>query len=402
MNRVAENLTGWNQSIAIGRLLTEVLQIIQEHTRKPLENSALQAIRESNSVGRTNHAILISKDGIERSIDDSAAPIKRDGGEIIGCVVVFRDISDRQLLEQQVKKQLDDTRFLASIVESSDEAIVCKSLDGIIQSWNKGAQRLFGYTADQAIGRSVSLIIPVDRIEEENRAQKRFRAGEHIAHYETVRQRSDGQRIDVSLTVSPILDESGAVVGASRIARDITERKRSEAALRESEEQLSDFFENAAVGLHWVGPDGTILRANQTELDLLGYSREEYVGQPIAKFHVDQEIIENILQRLTSGETIENEEAPLRCKDGSIRYVLINSNVLFRDGKFIHSRCFTRDITDRKLAEEGLKESEQRMRLATEATEVGIWEWKIITGVCLSLFNRKFLRWNPTKPCTLI
>ena len=381
MNRVAENLTGWNQSIAIGRLLTEVLQIIQEHTRKPLENSALQAIRESNSVGRTNHAILISKDGIERPIDDSAAPIKRDGGEIIGCVVVFRDISDRQLLEQQVKKQLADARFLASIVESSDDAIVSKSLDGIIQSWNKGAQRLFGYTADQAIGRSVSLIIPVDRIEEENRAQKRFRAGEHIAHYETVRQRSDGQRIDVSLTVSPILDESGAVVGASRIARDITERKRSEAALRESEEQLSDFFENATVGLHWVGPDGTILRANQTELDLLGYSREEYVGQPIAKFHVDQEIIENILQRLTSGETIENEEAPLRCKDGSIRYVLINSNVLFRDGKFIHSRCFTRDITDRKLAEEGLKESEQRMRLATEATEVGIWEWNIITGL---------------------
>ncbi len=380
MNRVAENLSGWTQNEAAGHLLDEVFQLIHELSRQPVENPALRAIRGTIILGRANQEILIGRDGVERPIEGSAAPIKRDEGEIIGCVLVFRDMSDRQRLEQQVQKQLAGARFLASIVESSDDAIVSKSLDGIIQSWNKGAQRLFGYTAEQAIGRHISLIIPVDRLDEENRIQSLLRVGEHIEHYETIRQRSDGQRVDVSLTVSPILDEDGVVVGASKIARDITDRKRSEAALRDSETQLSDFFDNATVGLHWVGPDGIILRANQTELDLLGYSREEYVGQPISKFHADQSVIGDILKRLTSGETIANVEAPLCCKDGSIRYVLISSNVLFRNGKFIHSRCFTRDITDRKFAEEGLKENEQRMRLATEATAVGIWEWNVFTG----------------------
>jgi len=101
---------------------------------------------------------------------------------------------------------------------------------------------------------------------------------------------------------------------------------------------LSDFFENAAVALHWVGPDGTILRVNKAELELLGYAREEYVGRNIAEFHVDPPAIADILKRLKAGETLHNYEARLRCKDGSIRDVLITSNVQWRDGKFVHTR----------------------------------------------------------------
>jgi PAS domain S-box-containing protein len=116
--------------------------------------------------------------------------------------------------------------------------------------------------------------------------------------------------------------------------------------------ELKACLEHAAEGLHWVGPDGTILWANQTELDLLGYSRHEYIGHNITEFHVDPPIIEDILARLTRGETLLNYEARLRRKDGSIRFVHINSNVLWRDDQFLHTRCFTRDITDRKAAEE--------------------------------------------------
>jgi len=123
---------------------------------------------------------------------------------------------------------------------------------------------------------------------------------------------------------------------------------------------LADFFDNAPVGLHWVGPDGTVLRANRAELDMLGYEEHEYVGHPISEFHADAPAIGDILQRLTSGETLHSYEAQLRCKDGSIKHVLISSNVLREEGRFVHTRCFTRDITSLKETQQALAESERR------------------------------------------
>jgi PAS domain S-box-containing protein len=131
--------------------------------------------------------------------------------------------------------------------------------------------------------------------------------------------------------------------------------------LRKRERELSDFIENASVGLHWVGADGVILWANQAELDLLGYTREEYIGRSITEFHADEEVIGDILRRLTNKETLHDYEARLRCKDGSVRYVLINSNVMWDEDRFVHTRCFTRDITERKRAEEELHESRNQL-----------------------------------------
>jgi len=119
-------------------------------------------------------------------------------------------------------------RLLSSIVMSSDDAIVSKTVDGVIQSWNAAAERLFGYSSAEAIGRPVTIIIPPDRQDEEKEILRRIRAGERVEHFETVRVRKDGQLIDISLTVSPVLDEAGNVVGASKIARDITDRKKAE------------------------------------------------------------------------------------------------------------------------------------------------------------------------------
>lgn len=123
------------------------------------------------------------------------------------------------------------------------------------------------------------------------------------------------------------------------------------AELRRSEHELADFFENASIPFHWVGPDGIILRANRAELEIFGYARDEYVGHPIAEFHVDQEVIEDILERLRRGETLHDYEARMRAKDGAIRHVLINSSVLWENGKFIHTRGLTRDISSRKRSE---------------------------------------------------
>jgi PAS domain S-box-containing protein len=148
---------------------------------------------------------------------------------------------------------------------------------------------------------------------------------------------------------------------AHRLAMEIAQRKEVELALRESirelrtkedalrqsEEQLRAFVENAAIGLHRVGPDGTILWANRAELDLLGYDESEYVGRSIAEFHADQSTVEHLLSHLSSGEGLHNYEARLRAKDGGIKHVLVSSSVYRRDGKFVHTRCFTRDVTDR-------------------------------------------------------
>jgi PAS domain S-box-containing protein len=142
---------------------------------------------------------------------------------------------------------------------------------------------------------------------------------------------------------------------ARALEAEIEHRKALESELREREAELRDFLENALEGIHWVGPDGTILFANKAELELLGYAKDDYVGHHIADFHADQDAIQDILARLYGGQSITNYEARLRCKDGSIKDVLINSNVLFRDGKFVHTRCFTRDITARKRSEDALR-----------------------------------------------
>ena len=231
MNGIAEVMTGWTLNEALGRALDDVFRIINESTREEAENPATRVLREGAMVGLGNHTILIAKDGTERPIDDSASPIRDDAGHISGCVLVFRDV---------------------------------------------------------------------------------------------------------------------------------TERRRAERDLSRSERELAEFFENANVGLHWVGPDGIILRANQAELDLLGYRREEYVGRHIAEFHADRPVIDALLTRLTAGESLHEYPVRLRCKDQSIRCALLNSSGFFDNGKFIHSRCFTHDITERQRTEEMLAEANRR------------------------------------------
>ncbi|HEV2294506.1 MAG TPA: PAS domain S-box protein [Tepidisphaeraceae bacterium] len=148
------------------------------------------------------------------------------------------------------------------------------------------------------------------------------------------------------------------------------------------EQELQDFFDNASVGLHWVAADGTILRANRAELELLGYAPEEYVGQHIANFHADADVINDILQRLARGETLCNYEARLKCKDGTIRHVMINSNVLWREGKFVHTRCFTRDITDSKRNELRMLAEHAVTRVLAESSSLKEATPRILEAVC--------------------
>src|SRR5262245_25579011 len=178
------------------------------------------AIKEDKAYeGR--EAVIERPDGSRLTILAHISPIYNVEGKLIGAVNLMVDITERKQAEAAMAQ-------MAAIVESSDDAIISKDLNGVIRSWNKGAEKLFGYTAEEVIGKSMTILIPPERVDEEPHILERIRRGEQLDHYETVRRRKDGSVIDVSLTISPILDKSGKLIGASKIARDISDRKRIE------------------------------------------------------------------------------------------------------------------------------------------------------------------------------
>jgi PAS domain S-box-containing protein len=229
LNPVAESLTGWTYEQALDRPLDIVFRIVNEQTRQVVASPVARALRDGTVVGVANHTVLIRKDGTETSIDDSAAPMRDERGQVSGCVLIFRDTSERRSLERTAASRLLSAQLLAAIVESSDDAIISKSLDGVIQTWNAAAERLFGHTAGEAAGRHISLIIPAERMAEEDRIIESLRAGQRVEHFQTERLRRDGTLVTVSLTISPVRDEAGNIIGASKIARDITSQQQAEA-----------------------------------------------------------------------------------------------------------------------------------------------------------------------------
>jgi PAS domain S-box-containing protein len=187
-------------------------------------------------------------DGSERIVDFAMHPIRDQSGTVAFLHPAGIDITDRKRIEAELRESEQRLRWVAAIVESSDDAIVSKNLDGVITSWNKGAERVFGYIAEEAIGKPITIVIPQDRQDEERVILTRIRRGERIDHFETVRQRKHGSLIVVSLTVSPVKNVEGKIVGASKIARDITEQKRIQEQLatlaREAEHRSKNLLAN--------------------------------------------------------------------------------------------------------------------------------------------------------------
>lgn len=380
LNKVAEVLTGWSLNDARGQPLERVFRIVNEVTRQSVESPATRALREGVVVGLANHTVLIRKDGTECPIDDSAAPIRDEQGHISGCVLTFRDVTAQRLVERDRANQLHTARLLASIVESSNDAIIGKSLDGTIQTWNAAAERLFGFTAEQAIGRHISLVIPPERLAEEDQIIAKLNAGERIEHFETERVCSDGQHIIVSLTISPIKDDAGNVVGASKIVRDVTERKRVE---RERENFVT-VIENSTDFIGMCDLDGLPFFINRAGLEDVGLdSMEEARRTPVVEFFFpeDQPKIMNELfpQVLETGHG-ELEVRFRHFKTGEARWMVYKVMKLTdADNRPVGFATVSQDITGRKQLEhnlrvlaDGLSENDRRKNefLATLAHEL--------------------------------
>jgi PAS domain S-box-containing protein len=387
MNAVAEALTGWPQAEAIGRPLQAVFQIIDEATRAPVENPAIRVLREGVVVGLANHTLLLSRGGLTIPIDDSGAPIRDHEGHIIGVVLIFRDITERRRAELAQAQ-------LAAIVETSDDAIISKDLNGTVLSWNAGAKQIYGYTAAEMQGRSIGQIFPADRLDELSRILERLKRGEHIDHYETVRVRKDGQHIDISLTISPIKDSSGAIVAASTIARDITERKRAEQELRQSRDQIEIMLRGVADGITAQNPTGQLIYANDAAAQLTGYdSAQELLDAPLqqvlGKFDLLDEAGEPLpFSEMPSRQALHGIQPSARIMrfrvraTGEERWSVVRATPVFDErGQVQFVLNIFRDITERRRAEQEqarltaeIEQQRRRLRQILATVPGVVWE----------------------------
>ncbi|MGA1875294.1 MAG: PAS domain S-box protein [bacterium] len=530
MNAAAESLTGWPLEEIVRKPLAQVFNIINRDTRLPVENPVTRVIREGIVVGLANHTLLIRRDGREIPIDDSGAPIKDDQGDIIGVILVFRDVTGRERAMEEIRRYQNELEFLvkertkeltranrdltanaaqleqegakleavlrqmpsavviaeapsgrllygneqvshifrhpfipsshieeygkwkifhpedgrpylnketpmarsvlygetvineevdilrgdgtrgtvsasscpvrnsqgkimasvvvfhditeqkkleemrsrlAAIVESSDEAIISKTLDGIIITWNRGAEKIYGYSAKEAIGRPISLIFPPDRLDELSIILEKLKKGESVEHYETVRVRKDGKRIMVNLTISPIRDKVGNIVAASTIERDITEQKRMEEELQKMQKLesigilaggIAHDFRNVLTGVIgslsllklYLKPQGNNLalftqaeeasdRAAELAQQLLTFARG---GAPVKKLtsirHLLKEIVDfNLQGSNTRCEfSIPEDLWPAEVDEGqmsqAVGNLIINAREAMPDGGTIH------------------------------------------------------------------
>jgi two-component system sensor kinase FixL len=359
----AERLYGWSSAEAIGQVSH---QLLATEFPKPLSEIAETLLRDGGWRGELRHR---ARDGRTVDVASHWALYRDAAGQPTAVIEVNNDITGR--------KRAEDARLrLAAIVESSDDAIIGKSLDGIVTSWNGAAQRLFGYAAAEIVGHSIARIFPPDRMGEEAVILDRIRRGEKVDHYETVRRRKDGSDFPVSLTVSPIRDASGRLAGASKIVRDITERTRAEEEFRRREAHLQSILATVPDAMVVIDDRGVMQSFSATAERLFGYAPAEVLGRNVSMLMPQpyREAHDGYLARyLTTGERRIigiGRVVVGRRKDGStfpMELAVGETNV---DGKRLFTG-FIRDLTERQERERRLDQVQSELAHVSRLAELG-------------------------------
>ena len=358
-NPAAERIFGYSAAEMIGRSIQTIIPDELKHE----EDEILARIRRGERI-QHYETERVRSDGRRIRVSLSISPIKETTGVIVGASKIAHDITEQARLDEMRAR-------LAAIVESSDDAIISKSLDGLVTSWNRGAERIFGYTADEMLGQPVTILFPPELVSQEQEILDRIRGGERITHFETVRVRKDGRRIIVSLAVSPIENSVGQMIGASKIARDITEQRRQQEALRESEQKLRAVLEVTPECVKIVAPDGTLEFMNGAGLDILQCSTESTaVGRCVF----------NLIAPEHRHDWVANHNAVCQGQRRTWEFEIIGLQgrrlwmethavpLPYPNGKFAHL-AVTRDITARKKFDqerEAMLETERAARSAAE------------------------------------
>jgi PAS domain S-box-containing protein len=290
----------------------------------------------------------------------SVSPILNKNGALTGSVHIAHNISERKKLGKL-------NRYLASIVESSDDAIIGKDLDGKIVSWNKGAENMFGYTKEEVLDKNIFIIVPANMFKDYEEVMEQIRTGKSIKHHDTVRMKKDGRLVDVSLHISPMYDSNCIVSGSSTIAHDITERKEMEKILRESEKKYREVFNNTndMISLSLINEKGYPVKffdINNIGVERYGYTRSEFLNMTPADIVAPDQVskISQVAKILLKDGHAEFEVDHIT-KDGRRFPVEINNHLVVMDGKKL-ALAVVRDIEERKKAEAAIMESEEKFR----------------------------------------
>ncbi|MGE0157789.1 MAG: PAS domain S-box protein [Gemmatimonadales bacterium] len=352
-----------------GELKGQSIRTLIPPDRQTEEDEILRRIAAGERIDHLE-TVRLRKDGRAIDVSVSISPVRDADGRVVGAFKIARDITE-------LKRARAGQAYLAAIVDSSEDAILSKDLDGIIQSCNKTAERIFGYAAHELVGRSVRMLIPPDRQHEEDEILGRIRQGQRIAHFETVRLKKNGDAIDISLSVSPIFDPAGKIIGVSKIARDITEQKRLARELAAQQEWFRVTL--ASIGDAVIASDveGNVAFQNARAESLTGWTTEESAGRPLTDIFriVDERsgaAVANPAERvLRSGRVVAlGNHVALIARDGSLRPIA-DSAAPIRDarGRTIGVVLIFRDVSEERRAEEAL--NEQREWYETTLESIG-------------------------------
>jgi two-component system cell cycle sensor histidine kinase/response regulator CckA len=363
-------------ALVLPSTVPQVVSLVQEATaseeRKRLLEAALVERDRAQSALRAMNASLESKVN-ERTVELA--------------------VTNRTLQAEIEERNRTEARLadLASIVEFSDDAIIGTTPDGIVTSWNTGAQRMYGYAAQEIIGRPISVLAPGARVDEIHQIFRKMSRGEHLEHYETVRVTRNGQLIDVSLTVSPIMGPTGKVVGVSAITKDISESKRTQEALRESEAQYRLLFESNPLPM-WVFDSKTLgfLAVNEAAIRHYGYSRQEFLGMTILDIRPSEDVPALLRSPSRPVHGLQKSEVwRHQKKDGTILDVEVTAHDLNFHGTKAEL-VLANDITERRRNEERLRQSEERFSKAFRSSPLAITISTLAEGRYLDV-NDSFL-----------
>ena len=322
------------------------LSYVHPEDRKQIDNAAKEALKGKPS--DINLRITLAN-GKERIVHVKFEIIFDEKNNPVRAIGTTQDITEHRKAEEKIQ-------ILANAVESSNDAIITKSLDGVITSWNKGAEQVYGYSPEEVLGKAITILEPSILTGETEKLNERIKQGENIHNYETSRLRKDGTIINVSITLSPIFDLSGKLTAVSTITRDITESKIAAEKLKESEEKYRNIVETASEGIVITGNENIIIYANEKMTDMLGYTLQDFIGKPIWGFISEEckPVIKRNLEKRRQG-VIESYELKLIRKDGTPLWALLSAKPLFdKESKYIGAMSMLTDITKRKEAEETL------------------------------------------------